>query len=283
MGIGNPFECSLSAHRTPRHRTEVALVQIDCDSADSSRHSATASGPWAFVGCILKCQHVPFFSLPKLELLLGGTKKTKKRKTRKRKKDRKRMWHSSKEAQLPTTRVFFYNWSSFCWLPGDGTTQMAACTWRLLKCLFWMHLDYPWALFNPLKSTLGSLMISVNCFADGSAFMEGSWGGGGVLVGFTEIQDLHILIYLWGLDALLCPFPTTEELSDHAGFTNLAAKLELFCWGGNVARQLIAHTPFHPGSLSPSHCHHKQLRLFLVQRGIYPWWCTLWGRVCSCF
>lgn len=72
-----------------------------------------------------------------------------------------------------------------------------SCTWRLLKCLFWMHLDYPWALFIPLKSTLGRLMISVSCFADGSAFMEGSWGGGGVLVGFTEIQDLHLLLRVW--------------------------------------------------------------------------------------
>lgn len=49
-----------------------------------------------------------------------------------------------------------------------------------IKVLVWMHLDYPWALFNPLKSTLGRLMVSVSCFADGSAFMEGSWGGGGV-------------------------------------------------------------------------------------------------------
>lgn len=175
-----------------------------------------ASGPQAFVGCILKCQHILSFSLPKLELLLGGTKKTRKRKNRKRKKNRKRMWCSSKEAQLPTTCVFFYNSRNFCWLPGDGTMQMAVCTWRLLKCLFWMHLDYPWALFNPLKPTLGSLMISVSCLAGGSAPMEVSWGGLGVLVGFTGIW-VPVLIYFWGLDALLCQFPTTGVLGDDGG------------------------------------------------------------------
>lgn len=131
------------------------------------------------------------------------------------------MGWSSKDAQLPAARVFFYNSRNFCWLPGDGTTQMAACPWRLLKWLFWMHLNYLWALFNPLKPTLGSLMIFCQLPCWWFSTYGRSWGGGGVLV---EIWDLHVLIYLWRHDALLCQFPTTGELCDHGGCTTLTAK-----------------------------------------------------------